>query len=247
MTRRDMTPAGEWGRGIAAQADRLLWSQYARVYDGLNHLVAYREMIDGVVALATRNRPRFICELGCGTGNVLLKLSQHCDAKVVGVDPSRAMLRQATRKLSGKSSVSLLLATANDAMRAFPSSSFQAVTICNTLYAVPDRPALWEEVTRVLTPGGIVVISHTDRPGQWPILKRQIAVDGLRVFTRPSLYAISAADRMIDVMATHAHYEFPGYSHLHQELATAGLNATLVGRTYGGDADGINFLATASK
>ncbi len=241
------TSRGKVGSRFAAVADRQLWKNYARVYDSLNHLVAYREMIDGVAALSLQNRPRFICEIGCGTGNLLLKLSQRCDAKIVGVDPSRAMLRQAERKLAGRPSVGLLLATAHDAMHAFPRNSFQTVTMCNSLYALPNRPALWEELARVLAPGGIVVISHTDRPGQWPIVKRQIAEDGLRVFARPSLYAVSAVDRMIDVMATHSHYEFPAYLHIHQELANAGLNATLVGRTYGEDAHGINFLAIASK
>lgn len=98
-----------------------------------------------------------ILEVGVGTGAIaapLTDLGHH----VVGVDLSRAMLRQAAKRLPGR-------VVEGDATRLpFRDTSFDAVVAVWAVHLVVDVPALAREVVRVLRPEGalLVVASSPD-------------------------------------------------------------------------------------
>ena len=104
-----------------------------------------------------------IVDLGCGTGAMLAVLAEAARVELVGLDLSAAALRAAARALQAGSDGAWLLVQA-DLGRAIPlaDQSVDRVLSHNVLECLPDPAALLEEVTRVLRPGGRLVLSHTD-------------------------------------------------------------------------------------
>ena len=58
-------------RPARTRSHRWLWRWYARVYDALEGVAGYREMLDAVAAAAGPLDGLRVIEVGCGTGNVL--------------------------------------------------------------------------------------------------------------------------------------------------------------------------------
>lgn len=232
-------------RTLAARTCELLWNGYASVYDELLHLTAYRRMVELVVAYAVESQPDLICELGCGTGNLVERMARASGARVLGVDPSCRMLGKARRKTAAIRRTGFVRADALTALQGLPTGNVDVVVLCNALYAIGQREALWTEVARVLSPRGRVVICHTDRLGSWPIVQEQLDSREWRAFARPGLYAVGLIDLLIDALSPKVGFEFISYPELADELSRIGLESTFECRCYGGEENGINFIAVA--
>lgn len=81
----------------------LLWSLYARVYDNLRYLIGYQRLLESVAQIAAVQPHHRVVEVGCGTGNVLMRLAQESPRCLLGLDSSEPMLRRARAKLAGQS------------------------------------------------------------------------------------------------------------------------------------------------
>lgn len=223
----------------------ILWNGYASVYDELLHLAAYRHMVELVVECAVESKPAVVCELGCGTGNLVQRMADAGGTRVIGVDPSPRMLAKAARKAAGDRRTGLVRADALTALQGLPAHSVDSIVLCNALYAINEREILWAEVARVLSPTGRLVVCHTDRLGSWPIVQEQLDSREWRAFVRPGLYAVALIDLLIDALSPRVGFEFISYPELADELSRAGLESTFKRRCYGGDENGINFIAVA--
>ncbi len=117
-----------------------------------------------------------VLDAGCGTGGMLAQLRGHCpEAMLVGVDASEHMLEQispslAVRGVCGEF-VRLPLADA----------SVQAVVSCSALHYEDDPLRAAEEMRRVLTEGGWLVL--TDWRAEHPLTAFRCA--RLRFTRRP--------------------------------------------------------------
>ncbi|HHX64620.1 MAG TPA: class I SAM-dependent methyltransferase, partial [Chloroflexi bacterium] len=81
------------------------------------------------------------------------------DGKIVGLDRSVGMLRQARIALADHSDrVTLLRGDAGHL--AFADESFDAVTSLESLEFMPDPAAVIAEMLRVLKPGGVMLVSN---------------------------------------------------------------------------------------
>jgi SAM-dependent methyltransferase len=108
---------------------------------------------------------RCVLELGCGAAQCSRWLSGQ-GARVVGLDLSRGQLDQA-RLLSAASGDEPALVEADATALPFRDGGFDAVVAAyGALPFVADSPRLWEEVARVLRPGGRAVLSTT-HPVRW--------------------------------------------------------------------------------
>lgn len=122
-----------------------------------------------------------ILDIGCGTGNQLVAdrpVVPH--ARVVGLDRSLGMLRQAQAKAP-----SIAWVRADGAMLPFQTQSFDFVTCQHALHHVQDKPGMLRAVLQVLRPGGRLVLYS---------LCPQESADWLYYQYFPEAYATDLAD-----------------------------------------------------
>lgn len=96
-----------------------------------------------------------VADLGCGTGDLTARLARHV-GQVFAVDRSAAMLKVARRRVEGLSNVELYKAD----LEALPldDSSCDAALLALALTYVTEPARVLAETTRILRPGGVVVV-----------------------------------------------------------------------------------------
>jgi SAM-dependent methyltransferase len=128
------------------------------------HYAAYRPPLHRLIlrrALGDDARFGEGLDIGCGTGYSALALAELCE-RVVGVDPSPAMLERATphervRYLPGS----------GDALP-LPDGSADVITFAGSLFYT-DTPATHAEAHRVARPGALVVVYDFDLDLEAPL------------------------------------------------------------------------------
>lgn len=141
--------------GSAAISDRLIGSLHFAVYarnwaksaQTGAHLAGY------AAGLAQVGSPSSLLDLGTGAGGSAAKAAATFpDARVVGVDISRAMIKQARKRFSAPN---LEFLRCNGSHLPFAEGEFEVITMLNAL--VNPR-----EVARVCAPGGMVMLARSD-------------------------------------------------------------------------------------
>lgn len=105
-----------------------------------------------------------IADLGCGTGELLNKMSQTSSNQLIGIDSSPEMLEQAKIRLSGSENIQLRLGE----LEHLPMKNEETeVAIMNlVLHHVPQPQLSIKEVFRVLKPDGIFILSDFEKHNQ---------------------------------------------------------------------------------
>lgn len=99
--------------------------------------------------------PERILEVGCGTGEGALFLAREFPrASVRGIDISGEMIRRATRKIGLDPDARVAFRVGDAATVPWPSESFDLVAQIN-------MPVFFSEVSRVLRPGGRVIVTSS--------------------------------------------------------------------------------------
>jgi ubiquinone/menaquinone biosynthesis C-methylase UbiE len=109
-------------------------------------------------------RGQRVLDLGCGTGRYCALLAER-GAEVVGIDASDEMLARAREKLSSTRHFELRQGMIEQVT--FPSDSFDLVLCALTLGHLPGLGSIFGHVSRMLRPGGRMVIS--DVHPFWPV------------------------------------------------------------------------------
>ncbi len=146
--------------------DKKFWKKYFEVYDVLNMVIPYQELLDTVVKELEVNKGDKVLEAGCGTGNLCIKLKE-AGADVIGLDNVKEAL-DIYKKKDPKAKTVL-----HDLTKPlpFPNNYFDKIACNNTLYAIPveKRAKVVKEFYRILKPKGRMVIVNP-LPGNKPIL-----------------------------------------------------------------------------
>jgi demethylmenaquinone methyltransferase/2-methoxy-6-polyprenyl-1,4-benzoquinol methylase len=160
-------------RGVPVER---MFSAIAPHYDLLNRMLsAGRDRTWRRVAVSATGLPRegVLLDVCTGTADMALEAArQFPDARIVGVDFSRAMIALGAAKieharLAGR--VELQVAPAE--ALPFPDESFDAATVAFGLRNVPDRLRGLREMCRILRPGGRAVVLEFTTPPH-PLLRR---------------------------------------------------------------------------
>jgi demethylmenaquinone methyltransferase/2-methoxy-6-polyprenyl-1,4-benzoquinol methylase len=111
-----------------------------------------------------------LLDLATGTGDIAIgTVRYHSRIQGIGLDFSWSMLKAATvkKEVSGISHRLALLQ--GDAMQLpFPDESFDAITVGFGIRNMPDRRRVFQEMIRVLVPGGKIHILELTAPqGRW--------------------------------------------------------------------------------
>jgi len=137
-------------------SSRTYYSQVAERYDA--HPYRSKDPDPYLADFLTKGSDGWVLDLACGTGNQLVANERRWPGvKMVGLDLSAAMLRQARRKAPS------LALVQGDALRLpFPDAAFGYVSLQFADHHVADRDGLFGEVWRVLRPGGWLVLINVD-------------------------------------------------------------------------------------
>jgi ubiquinone/menaquinone biosynthesis C-methylase UbiE len=137
--------------------DESFWKEYFDVYDVLNYVIPYRDLMSKLVDLLEINQGEKILEAGCGTGNLCV-LMKNKGAEVVGFDSVSAALDKYKKK---DTDARVVLGDLTDELP-FSDSNFDKIACNNTIYtiSVEKRLDLFKEFYRILKPGGKIVVSN---------------------------------------------------------------------------------------
>jgi ubiquinone/menaquinone biosynthesis C-methylase UbiE len=146
MTGIDRQSTRQFFDGVAAQWERLRQTLYG---DGVRRAALTAARVEAGMLVA---------DIGTGTG-FLAAGALAIGARVIGIDASDEMLRQATEKLTGKDFQGR---TGDVEKLPLGDGEVDAVVANMVLHHAPDPAAAVREMARVLKPGGRLVISDTD-------------------------------------------------------------------------------------
>jgi ubiquinone/menaquinone biosynthesis C-methylase UbiE len=137
--------------------DSKFWKKYFEVYDVLNLLIPYQELLETICDELDIKPGEKILEAGCGTGNLALKIKER-GAEVIGLDNCKEALEIYKKK---DPNAKVVLADLREKLP-FPDNYFDKIASNNTLYAIPKEKQLdtLKEFYRILKPGGKIVMAN---------------------------------------------------------------------------------------
>ncbi len=135
----------------------IFWARYFKVYDILNLLIPYQELLETICNELEIKPGEKILEAGCGTGNLALKIKER-GAEVIGLDNCQEALEIYKKK---DPNAKVVLADLREKLP-FPDNYFDKIACNNTLYIIPKEKQLetLKEFYRVLKSGGKIVITN---------------------------------------------------------------------------------------
>ncbi len=172
------------------------WDRMATTYEADNAYIAGRELMEPMRDAVARAVPHGdVVELGCGTGWFTRAYAPRC-RRVVAVDTSPAMLKEAAGTLAELPHVSLRVADA--LATGLAAQSTDAVVIANVLDIVPDPGGIVAEAERLLRPGGVLLIANFATEG---MTVRQRAIGAYRLLRRWRLMSGGRQGRFLTLAA----------------------------------------------
>jgi demethylmenaquinone methyltransferase/2-methoxy-6-polyprenyl-1,4-benzoquinol methylase len=163
------TPAGIDNEQQAASWVRGMFGRIAPRYDLLNHLLSMNidrywrgRTVSRVSSVLSKPGAR-VLDVCCGTGDLMLALENHSSAQVYGSDFCHPMLVAARHKVERAHSRSALFEA--DALRLpLADASLDLITIAFGFRNLANYQAGFQELRRVLRPGGLAAILEFSTP-----------------------------------------------------------------------------------
>lgn len=156
--------------------DSKFWARYFKVYDTLNLLIPYQELLETICNELDIKSGEKILEAGCGTGNLAIKIKEK-GGDVIGLDNCKEALEIYKKKDPGAKTI---LADLTEKLP-FPDNYFDKIACNHTLYAISREKQLatLREFYRVLKPRGKVVLVNPIKKGNplkiyWEGIKKSI-------------------------------------------------------------------------
>jgi len=140
--------------------DSKFWSRYFEVYDYLNILIPYQNLLNTCINELEIHKNDKTLDVGSGTGNLSV-LFEQAGAETVGIDSSYEgiCIHKAKQKKSN-----ILLGDLTKPLP-FKDGLFDKICSNNVVYTLPEksRQPLFNELYRVIKPNGIIVVSNIAR------------------------------------------------------------------------------------
>lgn len=132
-------------------------------YDAMDHSEPNAAFVARLVELGAKGR---MLDIGTGPGHIPpLVCERIADARVVGVDLARHMLRHAERHRAASAHAERLEYRLADAKGLdFADATFDAVFSNTILHHIPDPRPFLAEANRVRKPGGVLLVRDLFRP-----------------------------------------------------------------------------------
>ncbi len=167
------------------------------------------DMVERLLAWGKVGSPHNILDVGCGIGGSSRHLCRQYRASVTGVTLSPGQKARA-EELSHEQNLSehVQVRIADALSLPFPDDHFDLIWSCESAEHMPDKPSFIREMTRVLKPGGCLLIAtwcHRDNPlSHWEhrLLKRIYDEWALPYFVPLSTYDYLARKQGLTAVQT---------------------------------------------
>jgi demethylmenaquinone methyltransferase / 2-methoxy-6-polyprenyl-1,4-benzoquinol methylase len=152
-----------------------MFKRIARYYDCTNRLLSLGLdtywRTKAVKLLRPRSGENFL-DVGCGTGDIALEIVKQCpDSTVIGIDPTLPMLDIGNKKVADKGVGDRIRLIPGDALNLeFRDNTFAGAITSFCIRNVTDRQGALREISRVVKPGGSLIILELTEP-LGPIMK----------------------------------------------------------------------------
>ncbi len=178
-------PGRSLGRAVARWVDARLENHadpggatYARFFAPFLGRLYRRVAEEAALELEDRglSRRAHVVDLGCGTGDLVMALSQRLrDARIVGIDLSASMLLYAGRHATTDGRLRFVVGDA--ASLPFDDASVDLVVSTLSLHHWSEPADAFAEIARVLRPGGVALIYDLGLLAYMPSEMARIATD----------------------------------------------------------------------
>jgi len=139
------------------QLDNKFWNKYFQVYDVLNMVIPYQELLDDLIKELDVKKGDLILDAGSGTGNLSIKLEK-LGAKVIALDNNSEAIKRHKQK---NPNAEIVFHDLNKPLP-FKDDYFDKIVCNNTLYlfdyVVVEK--ILTEFYRILKKNGICVLSN---------------------------------------------------------------------------------------
>ncbi|MGD0296494.1 MAG: bifunctional demethylmenaquinone methyltransferase/2-methoxy-6-polyprenyl-1,4-benzoquinol methylase UbiE [Bryobacteraceae bacterium] len=220
------TPAGIDNEQQAATWVRGMFGRIAPRYDLLNHLLSMNidrywraRTVSRVSGVLSRPGAR-VLDVCCGTGDLMLALEFRGSAHVYGSDFCHPMLVAARHKVEQSRSRSKLFEA--DALRLpVADGSLDLVTIAFGFRNLANYQAGFEELLRVLRPGGLAAILEFSTPPN-PLLARLYGFYSRNIL--PTIGGLISGSKEAYSYLPESVRKFPGAPDLADQMRAAGFS-----------------------
>lgn len=141
--------------------DPFFFDLWSRFYDApLVQRLTYRPEHDAVLKRLRGSSPERVLDIACGTGLLGARIGRELPGtRVIGCDFSRGMLEQASSRGRLES-----LVQGSALELPFDAGAFDAIVTTEAFHWFPDQAQALREFRRVLTPGGLMLVSLVNPP-----------------------------------------------------------------------------------
>ena len=111
-----------------------------------------------------------VLDAGCGIGGSSIYLSKNVGCKVQGITLSEKQVKTATKLVAGKGASEMVSFSQQDYTATnFPDSTFDVAWCIESMQTAQDKGLYFKEMSRVLKPGGRIVIADIFKPEAYNI------------------------------------------------------------------------------
>ncbi|AGX44730.1 class I SAM-dependent methyltransferase [Clostridium saccharobutylicum] len=147
-------------KNIFKENSKINYNKQAEFYDerGDGKFVApmYGEIINRILI----EKPKKLLDVGCGTGNVLMKLKTNEEVQLYGLDISEKMIETARKRLGNKAELKV-----GDSENMAWEDNFFDVIVCNaSFHHYPNPEKVLLEMKRMLKNDGTLIIGDPTAP-----------------------------------------------------------------------------------
>jgi demethylmenaquinone methyltransferase/2-methoxy-6-polyprenyl-1,4-benzoquinol methylase len=218
------TPAGTDNEQQAATWVRGMFGRIAPRYDLLNHLLSMNidrywraRTVARVSSVLSRSEARAL-DICCGTGDLMLALESRGSAHMYGSDFCHPMLVAARQKVEKGRFRSKLFEA--DALRLpLADASFDLITIAFGFRNLANYQAGFEELRRILRPGGLAAILEFSTPPN-PALARLYGFYSRNIL--PTIGGLISGSKDAYSYLPESVRKFPGAPDLADQMRAAG-------------------------
>ena len=158
-----------------------IFSSITKEYDFLNHFlslgrdIAWRKEAVRRMRFSTTRR---LLDIATGTADLAIEAARrHPEVHVIGIDLALEMLEAGRRKIRDRRLEGRITLMPGDALNLdFPDNHFDVAAVAFGIRNMPDRLRALREMTRVVCPGGQVMVLEMTLPREGSLLRKLYAL-----------------------------------------------------------------------